>query len=162
VFLRRAISFTLCVVASTTIFFNQSVGCIAGAEKVAGTDGHDAVVRPKPHQNPRDRGGEDFNHREYLGLVLDNALTKQLKNPNSYIIVIARMGTTEVKTDLNQSRLKYVKGYLKSKNPQSKFICAEAERINEKGGLEIYVDGEMFGKVGIGKNEKRYCLGVPG
>ena len=108
------------------------------------------------------RPGEDFNNCEYLGLVLDHALTEQAKNPDSLVIVVARMGKGEVKNNLNQSRLKYVTKYLELKGASGKFVCAEAERINEKGGLEIYVNGKLFAKVSIGKNAKRYCIGIIG
>jgi len=62
------------------------------------------------------------------------------------IIVIARLGDSEQRPELNRRRLHNVRTYLmefKHRSPTT-IVTAEGERVNGYGRVELYVGGKLF------------------
>lgn len=91
------------------------------------------------------------------------ALMQEVPNPDSVIILIARLGRGETRRELNRRRLynmsfryKVTLGF-----PSEKVVAAEGERVDNYGRVEIYWNGEMIGALPVSKNRDIYvdCCG---
>ena len=88
---------------------------------------------------------------------LDVSLIEMLKLKDSYLIVIARLGTGEHSNRLNRYRLEGVEEYMKRKLPDVKYVLAEGKRVKGLGRVELYVGGKLLRTMPIKKNAKGYC-----
>ena len=93
---------------------------------------------------PEKPENSEINHsylRQILGLIQEES------NPNGVIILIARLGKDETKSELNRRRL-YNMSFLYKETfgiPAEKIVIAEGERVDGYGRVEIYWNGEMIG-----------------
>ena len=90
--------------------------------------------------------------------LLDAAALDAMKDPESYIIVIARLGDHERSPTLNQGRLKAVMERLTDK-ARNKVAGASGARIPGRGHLEIYVGGKLLYVLSYSRNGIIDCRG---
>jgi hypothetical protein len=88
------------------------------------------------------------------GAVLD--VVAQNARADLPIIVIARLGKEETRSELNRRRLHNVRTYWiefhSDKRPFESVILAEGERVNDHGRIEIYVGGRLTTVLKVKKN----------
>jgi hypothetical protein len=79
---------------------------------------------------------------------------KDAPDKNGFIIFIARLGTKEIRRDVNRRRLLSIKKIYKNRNPgiPQQFILAEGERVKGFGRVEFYWKGRLFGAFVLNKN----------
>lgn len=76
---------------------------------------------------------------------VSSALDKWSNNKKASLIVIARLGDGETSRRINLKRIKTLKEYILSLEPETKMIFGEGERIKGDGGvIEIYVEGKLI------------------
>lgn len=104
-----------------------------------------------------------FSPKEPIGcevflLYLEDALMRVQTAPNSYLIIIARLGDGENSGRLNTYRLKLLDNYLSRWRPV-KYITAEGKKVKGYGRIEIYVGGKLLYEVPFkkGDNLKSFC-----
>ncbi|MDQ2922240.1 MAG: hypothetical protein M3R52_11610 [Acidobacteriota bacterium] len=95
---------------------------------------------------------------ESFAVLIDNATVEWQGMPETYLIFIARLGKGETGRNLNESRLKDVKDYLK-RNITTKYILAEGSRAEDSGRVEVYVGGRLRTVITIKKDGKSVCFG---
>jgi hypothetical protein len=89
--------------------------------------------------------------------IFDMSIAEVRKRENTYLIIIARQGSREVKKNLTQRRLKLIReGYL-VRFPDVKYVIAEGSRIKGFGVIELYVGGELWNSLPIKMNTLSYC-----
>ena len=93
--------------------------------------------------------------------LLDTAALDAMKDPDSYIIVIARLGDRERSTALNQRRLKAVLERLNDK-ARNKVAGASGARVSGSGRVEIYVGGKLLYVLSYSRNGIIDCRGCCG
>ncbi len=75
------------------------------------------------------------------------------KDSTQYLILIARLGKEEQNTFLNKRRLYAVKKYLITLGIQEeKIIIAQADKSDDVGKIEIYIEGQIVEAVFAKKN----------
>lgn len=98
-----------------------------------------------PFCSPNKPQGYEIN-RVYIG----DAGVRVKKIENSYVIIIAHLGTGEQMRRLNRTRLEEIKIYLEQ-IVGAKVITAEGERVKGFGRVEIYVAGRRLYSLPIAK-----------
>ncbi|HEV8429283.1 MAG TPA: hypothetical protein VGQ41_15385 [Pyrinomonadaceae bacterium] len=88
---------------------------------------------------------------------LDFAVIDTKKSPDTYLIIVARLGTGEP-FNLNQIRLANAKEYVLRRGTDLKYVLAVGERVSGLGRLEVYVGGRLAQIMPFKKNAKGYCL----
>jgi hypothetical protein len=89
---------------------------------------------------------------------LDFAVIEANKLDGAYLIIIARLGTGEVSSNLNQTRLAVAKEYVLRRGADLKYVLAQGERVKGLGRLELYVGGKLYDVLPLKRNAKGYCL----
>lgn len=87
---------------------------------------------------------------------LDISALEARKDPQTSIIVIARLGAGERPQTLNDKRLVPMLGYLRGKASNS-VIGASGERVKGYGRIEVYVAGKLFYVQAYRKNRLIDC-----
>jgi hypothetical protein len=88
---------------------------------------------------------------------LDFAVIDTKKSPDTYLIIVARLGTGEP-GNLNQIRLANAREYVLRRGTDLKYVLAVGERTSGLGRLEVYVGGRLAQIMPFEKNAKGYCL----
>ena len=88
---------------------------------------------------------------------LDFAVIDTKKSPDTYLIIVARLGTGEP-ANLNQIRLSNAKEYVLRRGTDLKYVLAVGDRTSGLGRLEVYVGGRLTQIMPFEKNAKGYCL----
>ena len=91
---------------------------------------------------------------------LDFAVIETEKLEGTYLIIVARLGTSEVSIGLNHIRLAVAEEYVRRRGSDLKYVLAQGERVKGLGRLELYVGGRLKDVLPLKKNAKGYC--VPG
>ena len=91
---------------------------------------------------------------------LDFAVVNTRKLEGAYLILIARLGTGELSSSLNQARLSGVEEYVRRTGSDLKYVLAQGSRVKGLGRIEIYVGGQLAEIMPLRKHAKGYC--VPG
>ena len=92
---------------------------------------------------------------------LDFAVIDTLKLEGAYLIIVARLGTGEKSSRLNQYRLAMIEEYIKRRGDLNlKYVLAEGSRVRGLGRVELYVGGRLFRSLPLKKN-KGYCDDYP-
>ena len=81
------------------------------------------------------------NCEDALALI-DNAAVDVMKQPDEYVIAIARLGNRETSRALNQRRLDDVMDRLTEKT-RNRAVGASGQRIKGQGRVELYVRGKL-------------------
>jgi len=89
---------------------------------------------------------------------LDFAVVNTRKLEGAYLILIARLGTGELSSSLNQARLSGVEEYVRRTGSDLKYVLAQGSRVKGLGRLEIYVGGKLAEIMPLRKNAKGYCI----
>lgn len=89
---------------------------------------------------------------------LDFAVVNTRKLEGAYLILIARLGTGEFSSSLNQARLSGVEEYVRRTGSDLKYVLAQGSRVKGLGRLEIYVGGKLADIMPLRKNAKGYCI----
>jgi len=89
---------------------------------------------------------------------LDFAVVNTRKLEGAYLILIARLGTGEFSSSLNQARLSGVEEYVRRTGSDLKYVLAQGSRIKGLGRIEIYVGGQLAEIMPLRKNAKGYCI----
>jgi len=89
---------------------------------------------------------------------LDFAVLNTRKLEGAYLILIARLGTGELSSSLNQARLSGVEEYVRRTGSDLKYVLAQGSRVKGLGRLEIYVGGKLAEIMPLRKNAKGYCI----
>src|SRR6185295_19940303 len=74
---------------------------------------------------------------------LDFAVVNTRKLEGAYLILIARLGTGELSSSLNQARLSGVEEYVRRTGSDLKYVLAQGSRVKGLGRIEIYVGGQL-------------------
>lgn len=88
---------------------------------------------------------------------LDDAVIETRKMEGAYLILIARLGTSEP-SSLNQIRLANVQEYVLRRGADLKYVLAEGRRVKGLGRIELYVGGRLSRLMPFEKNAKGYCI----
>ena len=103
----------------------------------------------------------EINHSNLRGVL---TTIREKPNPNGVIILIARLGKGEARSELNRRRLYNVSFLYKETFgiPAKTIVVAEGERVDDYGRVEIYWNGEMIGALPVSKNKDIYvdCCGI--
>ena len=93
-------------------------------------------------------------------LKIHTVLAESLKNKDTTLIIIVRLGESETRR-ANAKRIKTLKEYILKPGNNVKAIFAEVERVRKDlGVIEFYVDGKLFTALALLKNEDipiRFC-----
>ena len=89
---------------------------------------------------------------------LDHAVIDTLKLEGASLIIIARLGTGEKSSRLNQQRLSVEEEYIKRRGSNLKYILAQGDRVVGLGRVELYVGGRLLHILPFKKNAKSHCL----
>ncbi|MGH9871835.1 MAG: hypothetical protein ACRD9S_05125 [Pyrinomonadaceae bacterium] len=89
---------------------------------------------------------------------LDFAVVNTGKLEGAYLILIARRGTGEFSSSLNQARLSGVEEYVLRTGSDLKYVLAQGGRVKGLGRIEIYVGGKLADIMPLRKNAKGYCI----
>jgi hypothetical protein len=89
---------------------------------------------------------------------LDFAVVNTRKLEGAYLILIARLGTGEFSSSLNQARLSGVEEYVRRMGSDLKYVLAQGSRVKGLGRIEIYVGGQLAEIMPLRKNAKGYCI----
>lgn len=92
------------------------------------------------------------NSEQYL-FDVRRMLEKQ-SNPNTVLIIIARLGNGEKSREINRRRLDNVSEYMKNAYgvEPKKIIIAQGEKTNGFGRIEFYLAGQMVGALLVNRN----------
>jgi hypothetical protein len=91
---------------------------------------------------------------------LDSAVIDTKKLGETYLIMIARLGTGETSSRLNHIRLAIAEEYVLRRGSDLKYVLAEGPRVKGLGRLELYVGGRLKEVLPFKRNARGYC--VPG
>lgn len=112
----------------------------------------------KPNEQKKQRPLEQWPMEcEGAATRLDFAVIDTKKSPDTYLIIVARLGTGEP-SNLNQIRLANAKEYVLRRGTDLKYVLAVGERVSGLGRLEVYVGGRLAQIMPFKKNAKGYCL----
>lgn len=75
--------------------------------------------------------------------LLDFAIIETKKLEGAYLIIISRLGTGEVSTRLNLTRLAIAEEYVLRRGSDLKYVLAQGSRVRGLGRLEVYVSGRL-------------------
>lgn len=89
---------------------------------------------------------------------LDDAFLNTIKLAGTNLIIIARLGSGERSSQLNKSRLSWIKSYMSNRVPDLKYVIAEGGKVSGLGRVELYVGGRLLHTMPIKKNAKHYCV----
>jgi hypothetical protein len=109
---------------------------------------------------PEDRARFDYDNCEINAAYLDNVayeLTWGAGN-EGVVIVIARLGSSELSKELIRRRLHNVRIYLKERGiTEERIVAAEGESIEGEGNVELYVTGKLTNALKV-KRERDVCV----
>jgi hypothetical protein len=94
---------------------------------------------------------------ESAAAVMDFAVIDTRKLPDSYLIIVARLGKRE-RSNLNQIRLANAEEYVLRRGSDLKYVLAVGQRTSGLGRLELYVGGRLYQIMPYEKNAKGYCI----
>jgi hypothetical protein len=123
----------------------------ATGQSVAGqkSDG-EAAAPPYVAKEPLDC--QSFAHH------LDEAVIKWHETGGTYLIVLARPGTAEGKSDYSRSRLNDVEDYVR-RYKRLQYVTAVGSRVEGLGRVELYVGGKLLTVIPVKKNSPAACSG---
>lgn len=93
---------------------------------------------------------------EDLLLQLEQAVKQVQQNPDSYLILIARLGDREYSSKLNRTRLKPFATYLNRFNGLN-LVMAEGTKVKGNGRVELYVGGRLTKVWLVKTNSQFHC-----
>ena len=88
---------------------------------------------------------------------LDFAVIDTKAAPNTYLVILARLGKGEP-SRLNRIRLVNAEEYVLRRGTDLKYLLATGNRTNGLGRLELYVAGRLHRVMPFEKNAKGHCL----
>lgn len=94
---------------------------------------------------------------ESAAAVMDFAVIDTRKLPDTYLIIVARLGKRE-RSNLNQIRLANAEEYVLRRGSDLKYVLAVGQRTSGLGRLELYVGGRLYQIMPYEKNAKGYCI----
>jgi len=93
---------------------------------------------------------------------LEHARNLARREPNGFLIIVARLGDGERRKELNHRRLYNVRLQLSRIGlPSDKIVVAEGERVSGFGRVEFYVRGEFIGALPVRRGAD-ICVGCCG
>ena len=109
---------------------------------------------------PPFRSPKDPVNCEVAGRYIDDAIARTTRAEGTYLIVIVRNGNREKALRVNQMRLAQVKAYLEYTHlPKflvaagESILVAAGESINDRGRIEIYVEGKLLYTLPLRRNQ---------
>ena len=88
---------------------------------------------------------------------LDFGVIETKKLPNTYLIIVARLGKNEP-DEFNQIRLVAAEEYVLRRGTDFKYVVAAGARTSGLGRLELYVNGRLYSVLPYEKNAKTHCI----
>lgn len=88
---------------------------------------------------------------------LDFAVIETKKVPNTYLIIVARLGKNEPET-LNRIRLAAAEEYVLRRGSEFKYVVAAGAPTSGLGRLELYVNGRLYSVLPYEKNATTHCI----
>jgi len=162
---RIAISGLLVAIGVTNLFFANGVGveCQASADNAnnqvdfSDLEGAHEALRKKfevDHEQGNSNKQESENLSdmgpsqeplvcETAASYLDFAVIDSRELKESYLIIIARLGTGENSRSLNQHRLGVIEEYILRRGSDLKYVLAKGSKVNGLGRIELYVGGRL-------------------
>ncbi|HKB68091.1 MAG TPA: hypothetical protein VKC61_19685 [Pyrinomonadaceae bacterium] len=158
-------------IISTSILTHEPQVTVAGREASIAVEGEQYSHRPNRYgAYPRFRIEQKGQPQapkpldqwpmecEGAATRLDFAVVNTRKLEGAYLILIARLGTGEFSSSLNQARLSGVEEYVRRTGSDLKYVLAQGSRVKGLGRLEIYVGGKLADIMPLRKNAKGYCI----
>jgi len=160
VIIRRSLQSVLSLLITLTTVYVLSIRTNAHLDSVSNSN---PSQESENRQISREAGVDDPllqvpRNCEDAILYLDEALLAWLQARDTYIIVIARLGTGERSGRLNRQRLSGIEQFLTGRVPEVRYVTAEGSRVNGLGRVELYVSGRLLRTMPIRRNSEGYCM----
>jgi hypothetical protein len=94
---------------------------------------------------------------ESAAATLDFAVIETKKTPDTYLIIVARLGKDEP-SNLNRGRLAVTEEYVLRRGTDFNYVVAAGERTSGLGRLELYVNGRLHSILPYEKNARSHCI----